>query len=100
MRAGARGRGGARRRLMTLMLCAGRRSHLIAAGIDLAVGPVHHPVATARHFFEVCVERGVVEPLERLCALARESCRTHVDGALDVEVRMVDFDGEREVARA
>jgi cobalt-precorrin-5B (C1)-methyltransferase len=55
--------------------------------------------ATARHFFEVCVERGVVEPLERLCALARESCQAHVDGALDVEVRMVDFDGEREVAR-
>jgi cobalt-precorrin-5B (C1)-methyltransferase len=56
--------------------------------------------ATARHFFEVCVERGAVEPLQRLCQLAAESCRAHVAGALDVEVRMVDFDGDREVARA
>jgi cobalt-precorrin-5B (C1)-methyltransferase len=56
--------------------------------------------ATARHFFEVCMERGAVEPLRRLCGLAREACRAHVSGALDVEVRMVDFEGQREVARA
>jgi hypothetical protein len=35
-----------------------------------------------------------------LCGLAAEACRAHVGGALEVEVRMVDFEGEREVARA
>jgi cobalt-precorrin-5B (C1)-methyltransferase len=56
--------------------------------------------ATARHFFETCVARESLQPLERLCGLAKEACRAHVGGALEVEVRMVDFEGEREVARA
>jgi cobalt-precorrin-5B (C1)-methyltransferase len=56
--------------------------------------------ATARHFFEACVARDCLGPLQRLCGLAKEACRAHVGGALEVEVRMVDFDGEREVARA
>jgi cobalt-precorrin-5B (C1)-methyltransferase len=56
--------------------------------------------ATARHFFETCVALDSFGPLERLCALAREACRAHTGGALEIEVRMVDFDGEREVARA
>jgi cobalt-precorrin-5B (C1)-methyltransferase len=56
--------------------------------------------ATARHFFEACVARDSLGPLQRLCGLAKEACRAHVGGALEVEVRMVDFDGEREVARA
>jgi cobalt-precorrin-5B (C1)-methyltransferase len=56
--------------------------------------------ATARHFFEVCMAEGATEPLRRLCGLAAEACRAHVGGALEVEVRMVDFDGAREVARA
>jgi cobalt-precorrin-5B (C1)-methyltransferase len=56
--------------------------------------------ATARHFFEVCLAEGATEPLRQLCGLAAEACRAHVGGALEVEVRMVDFDGEREVARA
>ena len=55
--------------------------------------------ATARHFFEVCVAGGVTEPLRELCRRAAANCRAHVDGALDVEVHMVDFDGEQQVAR-
>jgi cobalt-precorrin-5B (C1)-methyltransferase len=56
--------------------------------------------ATARHFFESCVEARVDAPLALLCARARESCVDHVAGALSVDVVMVDFDGDREVARA
>ena len=56
--------------------------------------------ATARHFFEVCVAEGVLEPLRELCRRAAVNCRAHVDGALDVEVHMVDFAGEREISRA
>jgi cobalt-precorrin-5B (C1)-methyltransferase len=56
--------------------------------------------ATARHFFEVCVAAGVVEPLHELCRRAAANCRAHVDGALDVAVHMVDFDGAAEVARS
>lgn len=55
---------------------------------------------TARHFFEVCMEEGALEPLRRLCEMAAVACRSHVDDALDVEVRMVDFEGAIEVARA
>ncbi len=54
---------------------------------------------TARHFYEVCVEHGAVEPLRLLCRRAAANCRAHVDGALAVDVVCVDFDGTREVAR-
>ncbi len=54
--------------------------------------------ATARHFFEVCVAEGVFEPLHELCRRAAANCRAHVNGALDVEVHLVDFDGRQEIA--
>ena len=54
--------------------------------------------ATARHFFEACVDGDVIEPLRLLCERARNSCRGHA--GLDIEVIMVDFDGDRVVARA
>ena len=56
--------------------------------------------ATARHFFEVCVDEGCTAPLQLLCGRAAEACRRHVGGALDVDVVMVDFGGDRVVARA
>ena len=54
---------------------------------------------TARHFFEVCVESGSIEPLTELCRLAAAACRAHVDGKLSVDVVMVDFEGSTVVAR-
>jgi cobalt-precorrin-5B (C1)-methyltransferase len=54
--------------------------------------------ATARHFFETCQAHGTTAPLELLCQRAAERCRAHVDGALVVEVTMVDFDGRTAVA--
>ncbi|HEX7277725.1 MAG TPA: cobalt-precorrin-5B (C(1))-methyltransferase [Acidimicrobiales bacterium] len=54
---------------------------------------------TARHFYEVCVEHGTIEPLAILCRRAAAACRAHTDGALTVDVVCVDFDGTREVAR-
>jgi cobalt-precorrin-5B (C1)-methyltransferase len=54
--------------------------------------------ATARHFFEVCVAKGVIAPLQELCRRAAANCEAHVNGALDVEVHLVDFDGEHEIA--
>ena len=56
--------------------------------------------ATARHFFEVCVAEGVLEPLRELCRRAAANSALHVDGALDVEVHLVDFEGEAEIARS
>jgi len=56
--------------------------------------------ATARHFFEVCVAEGVIEPLRELCRRAAANCRVHVAGALDVEVHLVDFNGDAEVAHS
>jgi cobalt-precorrin-5B (C1)-methyltransferase len=56
--------------------------------------------ATARHFFEVCVAEGVIAPLHELCRRAAANCRAHVHGALDVDVHLVDFDGENQIARS
>ena len=54
---------------------------------------------TARHFYEACVAAGATEPLRLLCQRAAAACRAHVEGALEVEVVCVDFDGTMEVAR-
>jgi len=54
---------------------------------------------TARHFYEVCTAAGAIEPLRLLCRRAAGACRAHVEGAVEVEVVCVDFDGTVEVAR-
>ncbi|MGO9558966.1 MAG: cobalt-precorrin-5B (C(1))-methyltransferase [Acidimicrobiales bacterium] len=56
--------------------------------------------ATARHFAEVCVERGDLRPLQLLTERARVSCVTHTKGKIDVAVWMSDFEGEQVLARA
>jgi cobalt-precorrin-5B (C1)-methyltransferase len=56
--------------------------------------------ATARHFFETCIAYGAVEPLVKVCELAKEACEAHTRGNLVVDVLMADFDGRRIVARA
>jgi len=76
-----------------LMAEVARDAAAPAAIIDAATA-----TATARHFFEVCVEQDVTEPLRLLCERAKASCRDHA--RLDVEVVMVDFEGDRVVTRA
>jgi cobalt-precorrin-5B (C1)-methyltransferase len=70
------------------------------AGAPAAVVDAATATVTARHFSEVCIDLGVMEPLRLLCERAAAMCRAHVDGALDVEVMMVDFDGAEVLARA
>ncbi|HEX9968574.1 MAG TPA: cobalt-precorrin-5B (C(1))-methyltransferase [Acidimicrobiales bacterium] len=53
--------------------------------------------ATARHFYEVCVEHGAVEPVRLLCEKAAAACVAHAE--LPVDVVMVDFEGDAVVAR-
>jgi len=53
---------------------------------------------TARHFFEVCVVSGYLEPLALLCRRAAANCQQHTGGSLHVDVVMVDFDGAGVVA--
>jgi cobalt-precorrin-5B (C1)-methyltransferase len=72
----------------------------LEAGAPAAVVDAATQTATARHFFEACVAAAEVEPLTVLCRRARRACESHVDGALEVEVVMVDFDGADVVARA
>jgi len=43
---------------------------------------------------------GVIEPLRELCSRAAANCRVHVAGAFDVEVHLVDFNGDSEVAHS
>lgn len=54
---------------------------------------------TARHFAEVCVTHQALEPLAELCRRAARACRAHVDGQLEVDVVMVDFEGQEVWAR-
>lgn len=56
--------------------------------------------ATARHFAEVCLALGVVDPLTELCRRAARACEAHTGDALPVEVVMVDFEGEEVITRA
>ena len=56
--------------------------------------------ATARHFYEICVAEDVITPLQELCRRAAAHCQAHVNGALEVEVHLVDFDGTREITRS
>jgi cobalt-precorrin-5B (C1)-methyltransferase len=55
--------------------------------------------ATARHFTETCLAAGRREPLAELCRRAAAAGAAFVDGALAVDVVMVDFDGEQVIAR-
>jgi cobalt-precorrin-5B (C1)-methyltransferase len=71
-----------------------------AAGAPPVVVDAATQTETARHFFEVCVAQNACEPLQLLCAQAAEACRQHVDGTLEIEVVMVDFDGSEVIARA
>ncbi|MEM7338803.1 MAG: cobalt-precorrin-5B (C(1))-methyltransferase [Actinomycetota bacterium] len=53
---------------------------------------------TARHFAEVCLALDARAPLDRLCQLAAGCCEAHVADELAVQVFMVDFAGDQEVA--
>ncbi|HEY3810233.1 MAG TPA: cobalt-precorrin-5B (C(1))-methyltransferase [Acidimicrobiales bacterium] len=55
--------------------------------------------ATARHFTETCLAAGRPEPLCELCRRAGAACSSFVEGALSVDVVMVDFEGEQVIAR-
>ena len=71
-----------------------------ATGAPATVVEAATETATARHFFEVCVAEGVIEPLRELCRRAAANCRAHVAGALEVDVHLVDFNGDSEVAHS
>jgi cobalt-precorrin-5B (C1)-methyltransferase len=55
---------------------------------------------TARHFAEVCVATGHLASLAELCRRGAAACGEYAGGALAVEVIMVDFEGEKVLARA
>jgi cobalt-precorrin-5B (C1)-methyltransferase len=71
-----------------------------AAGAPPAVVDAATETETARHFYEVCIAHRALAPLRITCEQAAAACRRHVDGALEIEVLMVDFDGAEVVARA
>jgi cobalt-precorrin-5B (C1)-methyltransferase len=66
----------------------------VESGAPSAVVAAATETDTARHFAEACLAAGHRGALDELCRRAAASCRAHVDGALDVDVLMVDFDGD------
>lgn len=71
-----------------------------ASGAPAEVVASATETATARHFLETCLATGTTAPLRHLCARAASACEAHTNGAVRVEVIMVDFEGETVVARA
>ncbi|MGQ0744380.1 MAG: cobalt-precorrin-5B (C(1))-methyltransferase [Acidimicrobiales bacterium] len=70
-----------------------------ATDAPVAVLQAATATATARHFYETCRALGRPEPLGWLCSAARHHCSQHVRGRVEVEVIMVDFEGQEVVAR-
>ncbi|MGH9108333.1 MAG: cobalt-precorrin-5B (C(1))-methyltransferase [Acidimicrobiales bacterium] len=77
--------------LATLALEAGAPSPVVEAATA---------TATARHFFEACVDHGCRGPLLLLCERARAACVAHAGGRLPVEVVLVDYEGSAVICRA
>lgn len=69
------------------------------AGAPDAVVDGATTTATARHFYELCLEHDYVEPLRVLCERAARNCKAHAGHNLEVEVVMIDFTGTNEVCR-
>ena len=70
-----------------------------ASGAPDSVVAAATETATARHFAEACISEQFTEPLNELCRRAAASCSEFVNGALAVEVIMVDFEGDEVLAR-
>ncbi|MCL4434396.1 MAG: cobalt-precorrin-5B (C(1))-methyltransferase [Actinobacteria bacterium] len=72
----------------------------VAAGAPLDVAAAATQTATARHFYDACLQSGHTAPLIQLCELAREQCMAFVDSSFSMQVFMVDFDSGEVVASA
>ncbi len=72
----------------------------IESGSSDAVLNAATATATARHFFEICMETNELGPLGLLCRRAAAACAAHCGNKLSVDVVMVDFDGRGLVARS
>jgi cobalt-precorrin-5B (C1)-methyltransferase len=72
----------------------------IEAGAPQAVVEAATETNTARHFYDACMSAGTRAPLTILCKRAKRACEAHANGALSVDIIMVDFDGAEVVARA
>ena len=70
------------------------------AGAPPALVASARTAVSARHFFEMCEAAGHLGALELICRRAKQACESHVRGELPVDVVMVDFDGDRVIARA
>lgn len=71
----------------------------VSCGAPASIVEAATETATARHFAEACLAAGHRASLDELCRRAAAACRAHVDGALAVDVIMVDFEGDEVVAR-
>ncbi|ACU53754.1 cobalamin biosynthesis protein CbiD [Acidimicrobium ferrooxidans DSM 10331] len=75
------------------------REAAIAAGAPAAVVEAADATNTARHFYEVCRELGVVAPLELLAERAAVTLSEAIGGRATVEVVLCDVDDAAVVVR-
>ena len=72
----------------------------VEAGTPGAVVEAATETATARHFFDVCMLHGCMEPLALLCERARAACLAHAGSIFELEVVLVDYEGSSVLWRA
>ena len=70
-----------------------------ASGAPPEVVAAATATATARHFVEQCVAAGHGAALDEMCRRAAIAATAHTGGAVVVDVVMVDFEGNRVLAR-
>jgi len=73
------------------------RSVATSTGAPAAVVQAATATATARHFYETCVAHTCLAPLTELCRRAAANCAAHAGDGVEVEVVLVDFEGEHVV---
>jgi cobalt-precorrin-5B (C1)-methyltransferase len=92
-----------------VMMTHYRRSHVdgtllaeVAAGAaaPASVVAAATATATARHFAEACMATDHTAALAELCRRAVRACEAHAGRGVAVDVVLVDFDGDRVLARA
>ncbi len=69
------------------------REAALAARSNARVVEAATATNTARHFFEVCLENGELEPLLRLVKQAQRSCMNATNDKIRIDITMVDLEG-------
>ncbi|MBI3761115.1 MAG: cobalt-precorrin-5B (C(1))-methyltransferase [Chloroflexi bacterium] len=64
-----------------------------ACGASVSVVAQMHSANTARHYMEICLANGLERVLQRLTEIALDRCAEFIEGRMDMEMALIDFEG-------